>query len=161
MLFQCVENRRCVAVFISAVKRQIQNLFRRILRIKRIILRQLLHIFVRHRRFCCPPERKVPSPSVQDAPSPPDPVRAPYAPQRFRGRTPCRKSDTGKASLLIVPFFPCRCPSESFYYVYRKTAFPMQGIQRLIMYLQIGLPCAENRSSYSVMTFPSFKRASA
>lgn len=110
---------------------------------------------------CCPPERKVPSPSVQDVPSPPDPARAPYAPHRFRGRTPCRKSDTGKASLLIVPFCPCRCPSESFYYVYRKTAFPMQGIQRLIMYLQIGLPCAENRSSYSVMTFPSFKRASA
>lgn len=51
MLFQCVENRRRVAVFVSAVKRQIQNLFRRILRIKRIILRQLLHIFVRHRRF--------------------------------------------------------------------------------------------------------------
>ena len=51
MLFQCVENRRRVSIFVSAVKRQIQNLFRRILRIKRIILRQLLHIFVRHRRF--------------------------------------------------------------------------------------------------------------
>ena len=34
----------------------------------------------------------------------------------------------------------------------------MQGIYLLIMYLQIGFPCAENRSSYSVMTFPSFKR---
>lgn len=51
MLFQCVENRRRVSIFVSAVKRQIQNLFRRILRIKRIILRQLLHAFVRHRRF--------------------------------------------------------------------------------------------------------------
>ena len=51
MLFQCVENRRRVAVFVSAVKCQIQNLFRRILRIKRIILRQLLHTFIRHRRF--------------------------------------------------------------------------------------------------------------
>ena len=51
MLFPCVEIRRRVAVFACAVKRQIQNLFRRILRIKRIILRQLLHIFVRHRRF--------------------------------------------------------------------------------------------------------------
>ena len=51
MLFQCVKNRRRVAVFVSAVKCQIQNLFRRILRIKRIILRQLLHTFIRHRRF--------------------------------------------------------------------------------------------------------------
>ena len=51
MLSQCVENRRRVAVFVSAVKCQIQNLFRRILRIKRIILRQLLHTFIRHRRF--------------------------------------------------------------------------------------------------------------
>ena len=51
MFFQCVENRRRVAVFVSAVKCQIQNLFRRILRIKRIILRQLLHTFIRHRRF--------------------------------------------------------------------------------------------------------------
>ena len=51
MFFQCVENRRRVAVFVSAVKCQIQNLFRRILRIKCIILRQLLHTFIRHRRF--------------------------------------------------------------------------------------------------------------
>ena len=51
MLSQCVENRRRVSIFVSAVKRQIQNLFRRILRIKRIILRQLLHTFIRHRRF--------------------------------------------------------------------------------------------------------------
>ena len=51
MFFQCVKNRRRVAVFVSAVKCQIQNLFRRILRIKRIILRQLLHTFIRHRRF--------------------------------------------------------------------------------------------------------------
>ena len=51
MLFQGIEYKWCISVFVSAVKRQIQNLFRRILRIKRIILRQLLHAFVRHRRF--------------------------------------------------------------------------------------------------------------
>lgn len=60
MLFQCVENRRRVAVFVSAVKCQIQNLFRRILRIKRIILRQLLHTFIRHRRFVVLLKRKSP-----------------------------------------------------------------------------------------------------
>ena len=60
MFFQCVENRRRVAVFVSAVKCQIQNLFRRILRIKRIILRQLLHTFIRHRRFVVLLKRKSP-----------------------------------------------------------------------------------------------------
>ncbi len=68
MRVQCGENRRRVAVFVAAVKRQIQHLFRSILRIKHIILRQLLHIFVRHRRFVVLLKWKVPSPSVQDAP---------------------------------------------------------------------------------------------
>ena len=126
MLFNASRIAGVLPFFISAVKRQIQNLFRRISPHKRIILRQLLPCFVRHRRFVVLLKGKSPVLLCRTRHS--CLIRTlTVCPTTLPRQNARQKSDTGKAPLLIVPFCPCRCPSESFLLCISENGFFYAG----------------------------------